>query len=123
VTALPLQSGIDRFWITYTDTNGNDMLDLAEVTATSGYTYNGIFHGLLTKTGAVRGVSVDSEGGGDDMFIFRPAPGERGRGLMGALYNFYVERDIPAVPLPAGMPLLLAGVGALAVLRRRRARG
>lgn len=30
-----------------------------------------------------------------------------------------LDVDVPAVPLPAGLPLLLAGLGGLAVLRRR----
>ena len=31
-----------------------------------------------------------------------------------------VDANVSAVPLPAGLPLMLAGVGSLAVIRRRR---
>lgn len=38
----------------------------------------------------------------------------------GLLLDFVrLEHDAPAVPLPAGLPLLLAGLGGLAMLRRR----
>jgi len=35
--------------------------------------------------------------------------------------DYLHERDVSAVPLPAGLPLLVAGLGGLALLRRRRA--
>lgn len=46
------------------------------------------------------------------------APG----GVDGANENFWIDELVlaPAVPLPAGLPLLLAGLGAFGVLRRRR---
>lgn len=36
------------------------------------------------------------------------------------LFRTYVEEAAPAVPLPAGLPLLLSGVAALAITRKRR---
>ncbi|MFK7762770.1 MAG: VPLPA-CTERM sorting domain-containing protein [Roseobacter sp.] len=46
------------------------------------------------------------------------APG----GVDGANENFWIDELVlaPAVPLPAGLPLLLAGLGAFGVMRRRR---
>lgn len=51
-----------------------------------------------------------------DMSNANPADGTKVVGNMRIITN-----DISAVPLPAGLPLLAAGIGALALLRRRKA--
>ncbi|HLS18894.1 MAG TPA: VPLPA-CTERM sorting domain-containing protein, partial [Paracoccaceae bacterium] len=51
--------------------------------------------------------------------MFGTMPGERHGALITA--NFELISDSAAViPLPAGLPLLLSGIGGLALLRRRR---
>ncbi len=56
---------------------------------------------------------------GDDLVIFFSLPGAQGLDDE----SFAVDNitlDVPAVPVPASLPLLLAGFGALGLLRRRR---
>ena len=116
-------STIGSFTATYTDLNSNGLWDLSEITAFSGFSYAGVFWDRVVQLGAVAGISASSTSQPNEAsFGFQIAD-------LSTLYvnkrnwRFSVAQDMPAVPLPAGMPLLLAGVGALAALRRRRARG
>lgn len=71
-----------------------------------GYTYHFVF-GLADASSlalAFRGLS--SQGWGDEGF---------------GIDNIQVSGDVAPVPLPAGLPLLAVGMGALGLMRRRKA--
>ncbi len=124
VTATSINPSIGGFTATYTDSNNDGLWGQFETTSFSEFTFIGLFWSRVVQLGAVAGISLSSTPlPNEPSFAFQTADYFSYVSLPAVYWTFSVIPDAPAVPLPAGMPLLLAGIGALAVLRRRRVRG
>lgn len=111
----------ENFTITFTDTNNNRLFDIGELESFSGFINQ---YPTLLGVPAIAGISVAGELAG----VLQPAPGSwtfgSPSGQFASTPNFwtYEIKGLAAIPVPATLPLLLAGLGGLALLRRR-ARG
>jgi len=91
----------------------------------------GVYTVFFSGSGALGGSTVEAIG--PNQYVGLDTPGTEAYGRFG-LYNFATNpardfgirvsgtADASPVPLPAGLPLLLAGLGAIALVRRRAAR-
>lgn len=137
LTASPFNSNKSLFTITFTDQNNNGLFDIGDPFTFSGVTFNfGLddpqdFAGILGIP-EIAGISAPSapadfgdtleEWIGTASWRFSAASGPFGDGGVGEwTYELTGLTDPAVVPLPAGLPLLLAAIGALALLRRRPA--
>lgn len=136
LTATPFGSFKSLFTITFTDQNNNRRFDLltdpftfSGVTFDDGSpdarTFNGILGvpliaGITTATAPADFGDPLEEWIGTGYWRFSAASGPFGEGQsIEWTYDLTGLPDPAVVPLPAGLPLLLAAVGALALLRRR----
>lgn len=124
------------FSITFTDLNGNGLFDFNERTSFAGVRINPLSTPLqfneLLGIPAILNVTVASPPSTwagsieawalEEKWVFGAAGLEPGEGFIDNwTYKITGLTDPAVVPLPAGLPLLLAAIGALALLRRRPA--
>lgn len=108
----------ENFTITFTDTNNNRLFDIGELESFSGPLVSA--YPTLLGVPTFAGISVEGVLPGVTL-----APGSwifAGPSIVySATPNFwtYEIRGLAAIPVPATLPLLLAGLGGLALLRRR----
>lgn len=123
------------FNITFTDKNGNGILDFGEETGFSFVRFNiglpseivytqvlGFPTTDLTVAGVIPGGNTDPEPWENrGLWLFGPGQPDFGEAFATSwTYEITGLSDPSVVPLPGGLPLLLAGMGALWVLRRRQ---
>lgn len=125
-------SGFD---ITFTDGNGNGILDFGEESGFSSVRFNiglpseivytqvlGFPTTDLTVAGVIPGGNTDPEPWENrGLWLFGPGQPDF-REALALFWSYQVTglSEPSVVPLPGGLPLLLAGMGALWVLRRRQ---
>lgn len=118
--------------------NGADEFDAFIFTATAAWTLDILSYtsgannsasgfGFYTNlTGTIGDVSQGIQVGGPLSGLFNGGAGTFGISVnefgstSPATYSFGINIDTPAVPLPAGLPLLLAGLGGFALLTRKK---
>lgn len=121
--------GNGSFTIFYTDTNGNGLFDLKELTSFSGFTDVFGAHDIvllavpkiagIARAGALAGASLYSK----SWWNFETAGNVDLNWDTAASKNNWTYKINPSqVPLPAGLPVLLAGLAGLALLARRRSK-
>lgn len=122
LTATGNEGPQENFIITFTDTNRNRLFDISELESFSG-PWTTVYP-ILLGVPAIAGISVAGELAG----VIESAPGSwiftNPSVQFASTPNFwtYEIKGLAAIPVPATLPLLLAGLGGLALLRRR-ARG
>ena len=128
-TAANTDRPIGDFAVVFTDTNGNGLLGFSEITdvpsvpVPSGYA----FANPTTVTGlvAIPEIANISVAGGVlgpvllTSWIFDTGLGQTFRPTSDWTYSITGLVQTPAVPLPASMALLLAGLGGLGIIRKR----
>ncbi len=98
--------------LSITKANGSDLLAPLAVSATNGNT---------PGTFSLDGLGPISSLEGTLSFSFATIPGATGSPNSRVAVNFGAIEAVPAaVPVPAGLPLLVSAIGAVAVLSRRR---
>lgn len=115
------------FSITFSDANGDGRFDLSELTLFSGVVFDTLnnpvsLNQLLAVPAAFDFATLlpvtNPSWSELDLWRFGDGNGTFGDAQV-ASWSYRIETDPAVVPLPAGLPLLLAGLGALALLRRR----
>lgn len=108
------------FTIVFSDADGDDLFDLDELTAFSGLVFPNItLYPYLISAAYVPGVSESSIAPKWPSWYFGTDPCCANAGLPNTFYD-YVKSEVSAVPLPSSMTLVVAGLGGLALTRRRR---
>jgi len=122
------------FVITFEDTNGNRLFDLNERTGFNGVRINPLSDPLdffdLLGIPAIPGITAPTPPGSwpgtlnewvlEEKWVFGAGALAPGEGFIDSWrYSLTGLTDPTVVPLPAGLPLLLGAIGALALLRRR----
>ena len=117
------------FVINFNDTNGNNLFDLDELVSFSGF--HSVFNQTIVSILAVPEIVGITVAGYKPSFTYEIPPlswyfEENGNvdgkwDLMSGIGNWEYKLDFAApVPLPASLPLMAAGLGAIAFLRRRK---
>lgn len=128
LTASSHNALFSDFTIEFTDSNHNNLLDFSEITSFSGYfrPNRNLFYEVVVEVPEMAGLSV---GKGTSAFLnvwVFDSPGDLDTGEFGANYGFWsykLDLDPSPVPLPAALPLLVMGFGALGAIggyRKRR---
>lgn len=119
--------GNGSFTISYMDTNSNGLFDLSEMTKFSGFT--DVFGAQdivllavpkikgISKKGAVAGATLDNA----KFWNFETAGNvDLKWDTSASKKNWTYSINPSQVPLPASLPLMLAGLGGLAMIARKR---
>lgn len=139
VTAVSTSPGATDFTITFTDDNANNLLDIDEITGFSGISLlsggNPVVTGdIVLSIDTVAGISVGGIVPGatiaplNNPWAFADSGGPLGPlqatiAITSSVHNYSIDLDdtgATPVPLPAGLPLLLAGVGGLGLMAQRK---
>ena len=123
ITASPLFPEISGFVIEYEDTNNNGLLDYLEQTSFSGYTTLNGTYTFLVGTPDLAGISAYGNGGfawPNDAWSFSGSIGLVLPQVSLFSYEVTGNGDPNVVPVPASLPLALAGLGILGFMRRKR---
>jgi hypothetical protein len=139
ISAMALNESVTSFTIGFSDTNTNGLLDFEEIESFSGVSGNNfgenpvVFMQILgiptiAQIAApfipVGGAFDEDSWANLDVWLFG---GDGNPSSTAATRNWSyqisgLDDPVSVVPLPGGLPLLLAGLAALVVLRGRRAR-
>jgi opacity protein-like surface antigen len=136
LAATAVNASYSGFDITFTDNNGNGILDFGEESGFSSVRFNvglpneivyttvlGFPATMSTVAGVIPGGNTDPEPWENrGLWLFGPGQPDFGEAIATFwTYEITGLSEPSVVPLPGGLPLLLAGMGALWVLRRRQA--
>jgi hypothetical protein len=128
-TATGANGNNPSFTIEFEDVNGNGLFDIDELTSFSGFTLGPSTVARVLAVPEIGGIAVAGLRPGARVgdisglwyFDANPVDNQWNVGIRPNSWTYEITGLTP-VPVPAALPLLLAGLGGLALLRRR-ARG
>jgi hypothetical protein len=127
VTAPLASDQFAPFTITFEDSNGDELLQVGEILTFSTFTSSignpapVLFDSVLFAPNQ-SGISTSERAVNGSSWLFGSSVGNDANfGRAGWTYTkTAITTDPPVVPLPAGLPLLLAGLGAFGFMARRK---
>lgn len=114
--ATSISPKVDSFSVTYEDLDGDMLFSIDELLSFSGVQFNVHSNSYFDTLTGVRTVAGYTDGG-DASWNFGQTTGTRA-GRAFDLFSYSVTPSV--VPLPAAGFMLLAGLGGIAALRRRK---